>query len=73
MRVVKIVSESAIAAGTRRIEVVASASAINYLNAKSAELDKLSAKFKAHFDDVVERVDKLSEENRELQKQVEKT
>ena len=72
LRVVKIVSESAIAAGTRRIEVVASASAINYLNAKSAELDKLSAKFKAHFDDVVERVDKLSEENRELQKQVEK-
>lgn len=71
LRVVKIVSESAIAAGTRRIEVVASASAINYLNAKSAELDKLSAKFKAHFDDVVERVDKLSEENRELQKQVE--
>ena len=72
LRVVKIVSESAIAAGTRRIEVVTSKSAINYLNAKAAELDKLSMKFKSHFDEVVERVDKLSEENRELQKQVEK-
>lgn len=72
LRVVKIVSESAIAAGTRRIEVVTSKSAINYLNAKAAEIDKLSAKFKSHFDEVVERVDKLTEENRELQKQVEK-
>ena len=72
MRVAKIVSESAIAAGTRRVEVVVSNSAIHYLNAKSAEIDKLSAKFKSHFDEVVERVDKLTEENRELQKQVEK-
>lgn len=72
LRVVKIISESAIAAGTRRIEVVVSKAAINYLNAKSTELDKLSSKFKSHFDEVVERVEKLSDENRELQKQIEK-
>lgn len=72
LRLVKIVSESAIAAGTRRIEVVVSKAAINYLNAKSTELDKLSSKFKSHFDEVVERVEKLSDENRELQKQIEK-
>lgn len=72
LRLVKIVSESAIAAGTRRIEVVVSKPAINYLNAKSTELDKLSTKFKSHFDEVVERVEKLSDENRELQKQIEK-
>lgn len=72
LRVVKIISESAIAAGTRRIEVFVSNAAINYLNAKSTELDKLSAKFKSHFDEVVERVEKLSEENKELQKQIEK-
>ena len=72
LRVVKIISESAIAAGTRRIEVVVSKAAINYLNAKSTELDKLSTKFKSHFDEVVERVEKLSDENRELQKQIEK-
>lgn len=72
LRVVKIISESAIAAGTRRIEVVTATAAIDYLNAKSAEIDKLSAKFKSHFDEVAERVDKLSEENKELQKQIEK-
>lgn len=72
LRLVKIISESAIAAGTRRIEVVVSNAAIEYLNAKSAEIDKLSAKFKSHFEEVVERVDKLTDENRELQKQIEK-
>lgn len=72
LRLVKIVSESAIAAGTRRIEVVVSKSAIDYLNAKSAEIDKLSAKFKSHYYEVSDRVEKLQEENKDLQKQVEK-
>lgn len=72
LRLVKIISESAIAAGTRRIELVVSNAAIEYLNAKSAEIDKLSTKFKSHFEDVVERVEKLSDENRDLQKQIEK-
>ena len=72
LRVVKIISDSAIAAGTRRIEAAVSTSAIEYLNAKSAEIDKLSTKFKSHFDEVVERVEKLSDENRELQKNIEK-
>ena len=72
LRVVKVVSESAIAAGTRRIEAAVSNSAIEYLNAKSAEIDKLSTKFKSHFDEIVERVEKLTDENKELQKHVEK-
>ncbi len=72
LRLVKIVSESAIAAGTRRIEVVVANAALDYLNAKSSEIDKLSTKFKSHFDEVVERVEKLTEENKELQKQIEK-
>lgn len=72
LRLAKIISESAIAAGTRRIEAVVSKTAIEYLNAKSTEIDKLSTKFKSHFDEVVERVEKLSDENRELQKHIEK-
>lgn len=72
LRIVKIISESAIAAGTRRIEVVVSNAAIEYLNAKSFEMDKLSARFKSHFDEVSDRVEKLYDENRDLQKQVEK-
>lgn len=70
LRVLKIVSEGAIAAGTRRIEVVVSDAALEYLNAKATEIDKLAAKFKVHFDEVAERVEKLSEENREQQKQI---
>ena len=72
LRLVKILSESAIAAGTRRIEAVVADAAIDYLNAKSSELDKLSAKFKAHYDEVVERVEKIQDENKEYQKQIEK-
>ena len=70
LRLVKIVSETAIAAGTRRIEVFVSNAAINYLNAKSEEIDKLASKFKLHFDEVEGRVDKMQEENRELQKEL---
>ncbi len=72
LRLVKIISESAIAAGTRRIELVVSNAAIDYLNSKSAELDKLSTKFKSHYNEVVDRVEKITDENRELQKQIEK-
>jgi alanyl-tRNA synthetase len=72
LRLVKIVSESAIAAGTRRIELFVSKPALEYLNSKSAEIDKLSSKFKSHYDEVVDRVDKLADENRELQTKIEK-
>ena len=73
LRLVKIVSEGAIAAGTRRIEVVVADSALKYLNAKSVEIDKLASRFKVHFDEVETRVEKLLEENKELQKSLEQT
>ena len=71
LRLIKIVSESAISAGTRRIEAVVSEAAIEYLNNKVRVSDGLEAKFKVHTDEVIERVEKLAEENRELQKQLE--
>ncbi len=70
LRLIKIVSEAAIAAGTRRIEAVVSKAAFEFMNAKVKELDKLSLMFKAHYDEVFERVEKLSEENKEYQKQI---
>jgi len=70
LRLVKIVSESAIAAGTRRIEAFVGTSALHYLNSKVVEIDKLSSKFKAHYDEVFDRVEKLMEENKELQKEL---
>ena len=71
LRLVKIVSEGAIAAGTRRIEVVVADAAIEYLNTKAEIANILEAKFKVHTDEVLERVEKLADESRELQKQLE--
>ena len=72
LRLVKIVTEGAIAAGTRRIELVVSKAAFEFMNAKVKEMDKLSLMFKAHFDEVVERVEKLAEDNKELSKKIER-
>ena len=70
LRLAKIVSESAIAAGTRRIEVVVAKSALKYLSDKANAMDKLASKFKAHYDEVEARIDKIQEENNELQKEL---
>ena len=70
LRLVKIVSEGAIAAGTRRIELVVSKAAIEYLNNKVKVTNELESKFKVHTEEVIERVEKLLEENRELQKEL---
>lgn len=64
----KIVTEGAISAGTRRIELVVSRAAFDFMNAKVREMDKLSLMFKTHYDETVERVEKLLEENKELGK-----
>ena len=70
LRLIKILSESAIAAGTRRIEAVVSSAALEYVNARVQEIDKLAARFKVHYNEVSERIDKLTDENKELQKEV---
>ena len=72
LRLVKIVSEGAISAGTRRIELVVARSAFEFMNAKVREMDKLSLMFKTHYNETVERVEKLLEENKELGKKIEK-
>lgn len=72
LRLVKIVTEGAIAAGTRRIEAVVGRSAFEFMNAKVREMDKLSLMFKAHYNEVFERVEKLADENKELLKKIEK-
>jgi alanyl-tRNA synthetase len=66
IRLTKIVSESAISAGTRRIEAVCGETAIKWLSEKSEEIDKLSHKFKIPHTEVIEKVEKITEENKEL-------
>ena len=70
LRLIKLISEGAIAAGTRRIEAVVSNAALEYINAKIKEIDKLSSKFKVHFDEVEERINKILDENKTLQKEI---
>ncbi len=70
LRLVKIVTEGAIAAGTRRIELCVGRSAFDFMNAKVKEIDKLSLMFKVHYDGIVERIEKLLDENKELQKEL---
>lgn len=70
LRLLKIISESAISAGTRRIEAIVGTTALQYLNDKEDAIDKLSAHFKAPLGEVFERVEKLQEENKALQKEL---
>ncbi|MCR5261793.1 MAG: alanine--tRNA ligase [Candidatus Gastranaerophilales bacterium] len=72
IRLTKIVSESAISAGTRRIEAVCGDAAVEYLSQKADAVDSLAHKFKIPYNEVVEKVDKLAEENKELQAEIQR-
>jgi alanyl-tRNA synthetase len=58
----KIVSESGVAAGIRRIEAVAGPAVLAYLNEREAVVKQLSERFKAQPGEIVERVSQLAEE-----------
>jgi alanyl-tRNA synthetase len=64
----KIVSESGVAAGIRRIEAVAGAAVLAYLNERDAVVKQLGERFKAQPGEIVERVVQLSDELKASQK-----
>ncbi len=70
IRLTKIISESAIAAGSRRIEAACSNAATEYLNEKVSYIDNLAHKFKAQPFEVEERVEKLVQENKNLNTEI---
>jgi len=61
----KIISESSIASGIRRVEAVTSQAAIQFLNQKSATLDELRQILKSS-DNVIASVNKVIDQNKEL-------
>jgi alanyl-tRNA synthetase len=67
----KIISESSVASGVRRIEAVTGDAAEAYLNKELAELEAVRALFK-NPKNVAQTVEKLQEENKSLKKQLEK-
>jgi len=66
----KILSESSVAAGVRRIEAVTSEEAENYINEKLKVVNQLTEALK-NPKDLVKSVEALQEENSRLQKQIE--
>ncbi|MFH2057022.1 MAG: alanine--tRNA ligase-related protein, partial [bacterium] len=67
-----IVSESAIAAGMRRIEAFTGAGALEYLNQRRATVDQIVQTLKIKPEDLVDRVEGLLAETKTLRKEVEK-
>ncbi len=67
----KIVSESGIGAGTRRIEAVTGENAYRLMNGQVQLLKDTAAKLKTNLKDVPQRIDTLNEQIRELQKEKE--
>ena len=68
----KILSESGVAQGVRRIEAVTGAGALAYLRRLEEELGRTGERLKAGPFDVAARVDKLLAEQRALEKEIEK-
>jgi alanyl-tRNA synthetase len=66
----KILSESAIAAGVRRIEAVTGAAAIAYLNEQESRVKELAALLKCSPADVQARVEALNHDKRRLEKEL---
>jgi alanyl-tRNA synthetase len=68
--VFKIVSESGVAAGIRRIEAVAGPAVLDYLNVRDQVVRELSDRFKAKPEELPERITALQTELKTTQKQL---
>jgi alanyl-tRNA synthetase len=69
----KIISEAGVAAGIRRIEAVAGAAILDYLNVRETVVKELGDRFKAKPDEIVDRVTALQEELKANIKQLTQT
>ena len=69
--VFKIISETGISSGVRRIEAVAGAAILDYLNVRDKVVKELSEKFKVKPEEVSERVNNLQAELKATQKELE--
>ncbi|MCR4880438.1 MAG: alanine--tRNA ligase [bacterium] len=66
----KVLSESAISAGVRRIEAICANAALEYLNEHNDILDRVTKNLKVTPNELEERLDKIVEESRNAQKRV---
>jgi len=68
---IKIISESGVAAGVRRIEAVTGAAAIKYMNEKENILNEIASLLKANPQDCARRIDAMNSEIKNMQKEIE--
>ena len=68
--VFKIISETGVAAGVRRIEAVAGPAILDYLNVRETVVKELSDRFKVKPEEISDRVTALQSELKENQKQI---
>ena len=66
----KIISESGIAAGTRRIEALTGEAAYKYVLGEEETLGEIASLLKVDKDKVVERIERLARREKELEKEV---
>jgi alanyl-tRNA synthetase len=68
----KITGEGSVAAGIRRVEAVVGVQGIHYLKKLESEIDRLAAMLKSNPHDVVERVEKMLDQVKRLEKDLQK-
>ncbi len=68
----KVVSETGIAAGVRRVEALTGLGALEHMRRQEAQLQSIAARLKVGIPELEARVEKLLEERRELEREVEK-
>ena len=71
--VIKIVSESAVSAGVRRIEAITGTDVLDLLNEKEAVLSRVAGALKSPVNAIEQRLHNVIETNRTLEKALEKT
>ncbi|MBD1858687.1 MULTISPECIES: alanine--tRNA ligase [Leptolyngbya] len=67
----KVVSETGVAAGIRRIEAISGASVLEYLNVRDSVVKDLSDRFKSKPEEIPDRITALQTELKNTQKQLE--
>jgi alanyl-tRNA synthetase len=67
----KIISEGSVAAGTRRIEAITGTGVLEYLRRESQTLAQASQALRAKPDELIEAIEKLTESEKKLRKELE--
>ena len=70
--ILKITSESGIAAGVRRIEAVTGMNAVKYFQQGDQQLSELASQLKVKRPEIAQRVQTMADKQRELEKQLER-